>query len=637
MSTFEHDVFISYNRKDKSFVEFLVHSFGLAGLTCFQDVTGLKVFDKLDASLKAAVSRSRWLVAIISPSYLQSYWCLFESIEAIQGQDLEQRFLPIVVRYSPDDQSLDEQFVLKALRDLDDQMTVFETQMVRMKAFELSAKLDKLRFVRTNLPNVFRHMHERIFPEFALWNDQTVRSTLKQVLSRLASESNVDVDKIPLKFERLAATPLVVPRLRELPSVLWTARVGCQAWKNSPLVVGNHVLVGSAGTHWNKPDAEDGIYCLDAETGTQIWFAQTPADANRLMVSKGKVVTGCDDGTVIAVSLRDGAVIWQVKLDSGIVGGPFKLSGSIGGSLAAPLSRDDLLDPFLIVTFIGTVYLIDLCTGVSIQRLEVGHQVVADIAVGKLGRSDLFWMPCIDGNTVFLEYDEISVKIAKKGEVVLRYADEFQAEGYSVASLRAKPLLAEGIILQGLVRRTYYEAPPLVALDGRSGKLLWMANDIARKAGSFGNLRSAPVVINREVIFAPAYGCGLAAVSLDDGQFLWSVDLSQGMFEQWCSPVVRGKSVYLGRHDGYLHKVNVVTRQREWSVFLGDSTHAGSTVSGEQQLPEFQARSAWVVGGSAPILATPALDRGRLYVGTHEGYLYCLANLGEDTENLDVS
>jgi hypothetical protein len=65
------------------------------GLTCFQDTTGLKIFDKLDASLKAAISRSRWLAAIISPSYLQSYWCLFEALEAIQGQDLEQHFVPM--------------------------------------------------------------------------------------------------------------------------------------------------------------------------------------------------------------------------------------------------------------------------------------------------------------------------------------------------------------------------------------------------------------------------------------------------------------------------------------------------------------------------------------------------------------
>ena len=59
-----------------------------------------------------------------------------------------------------------------------------------------------------------------------------------------------------------AATPSVIPRLKELPSLLWKAHVGCQAWKNSPLAVGNQVLVGSAGSKWNEPDSEDGVYSL---------------------------------------------------------------------------------------------------------------------------------------------------------------------------------------------------------------------------------------------------------------------------------------------------------------------------------------------------------------------------------------
>jgi hypothetical protein len=91
-----YDVFISYNRKDEPFVRFLDQSLELAGLRCFRDVTGLGIYDKLDATLKTIISRSRWLMAVISPAYLQSYWCLFEALEAIQGQDLNLRFLPIV-------------------------------------------------------------------------------------------------------------------------------------------------------------------------------------------------------------------------------------------------------------------------------------------------------------------------------------------------------------------------------------------------------------------------------------------------------------------------------------------------------------------------------------------------------------
>jgi outer membrane protein assembly factor BamB len=570
-------------------------------------------------------------VAIISPSYLQSYWCLFEAIEAIQGQDLEQRFLPIVVRYKAQDQTLNEDFVLKALRDLDEQMSVFETQMVRMKAFELSTKLDKLRFVRTNLPSVFRQMHERIFPEFTLWDDRSVRSTLKQVLQRLSPSTDVDVSALPLAFDHLEATPVVIPRLKPLPSVLWMARVGCLARTNTPLIAGNSVFVSSGGSRWNEPDPEDGIYCLDAETGNRTWFAPAPIDANKLLLSRGKVVTGCDDGTVMAVSARDGSLLWRTRLDSGIVGGPIKLSANIGTSTgyAAP---EELVDPIAVVSFSGMVVLLDLDTGREIQRLDIGRQVGGDVALS----GERLWIPCVDGTLVAVGYDNIYVKIARRAELTVQYANEFSETGQSVASLTAKPLVVDGRVVAGFVRQTYFDDPPLVAFDQMSGALQWKAQ-LAGQRQSFGNLRSTPVAIGREVIFATAYSSGIAAVSLDDGRLLWTVDLSQPMFEQWSGPVARGNSVYLGRHDGYLHKVDVRTRRREWSMFLGNSASAGNAISGEQDLPEFQAHSAWAVGGSTPILATPAFDRGRLYVGTYEGYLYCIVNLGEDTGELDAS
>jgi outer membrane protein assembly factor BamB len=167
-------------------------------------------------------------------------------------------------------------------------------------------------------------------------------------------------------------------------------------------------------------------------------------------------------------------------------------------------------------------------------------------------------------------------------------------------------------------------------LDAQSGELRWSASGASEIADSFGNLRGAPVVIANEVIFSAAYGNGLSSISLEDGKLIWAMKLGQTMFEQWSGPISLGRSVFLGRHDGYMHKIDVKSQRREWSIFLGSSEFAGSVVSAEQNLPDFQARAAWSAGGSSPILATPALDSGRLYVGTYEGYLYCIGNLGEN-------
>lgn len=621
------DIFISYNRKDKSFAEFLVKCLEGAGLKCFQDVTGLKLFDKLDASLKLEIARSKWLMSIISPSYLQSYWCLFEALEAIQGQDVELRFFPIVLRYSPDDQALDETFVMKALADLDEQIRDFERQMVQLKAYELSAKLDKLNFVRANLPKIFRTVGERIFPEFLAWDDAIVRDTLRQLITRISPEAKIEFDTIPLAFDRLAATPLVIPRLRELPSLLWKQRIGCQAWKNSPLVVGNHVLVGSAGSIWNEPDSDDGIYSLDAETGNLAWFAPTPADANRLLFSKGIVVTGCDDGSVVAVTAKDGKRLWHVRLDSGVVGGPIKLSANIGGPAAMGKKEDD---PLLVITYTGSLYLLDLWTGRELGRIALNRFVLAEPLLYKSGYSDILAVPTADETLVFVNYSNIRLSMNVFNSIDLRYPSQYANEGFQPARLTVQPVFADGLILQGIARDTSYSEAPIIAIDDNTKRLRWMGTDSRENAGDFGNLRSAPIVVDREIIFAAAYTNELCALSLDDGRMLWAVDLGQGMFEQWCGPVAGEHTIYIGRHDGYIHKVDTKRKCREWSIFLGASELAGTVLSSNQKAPEFDAAYSWNAGGSSPILATPVLDRGRLYVGTQEGYLYCVANLGED-------
>ena len=627
MPTEVNDIFISYNRKDKSFAEFLVQCLERGGLSCFQDVTGLKVFDKLDASLKAAIARSRWLMAIISPSYLQSYWCLFEALEAIQGQDVQERFLPLVLRYTPDDQVLDENFVLKALADLDEQISNFERQMVQLKAYDLSAKLDKLAFVRANLPKVFRTIHERIFPEFLVWDDEVVRDTLRQLITRLAPDATIDFDTLPLTFDRLAATPIVIPRLKELPSLLWQTRVGCQAWKNSPLVAGNHVLVSSSGSKWNEPDPEDGIYSLEAETGKVSWFAPTPADPNRLLLSKGVVVTGCDDGSVVAISARDGKLLWQVQMDSGVVGGPIKLSSNIGGPARAGTRYDD---PLLVVTYNGDLHLLDLWTGKQLGSLSLNAQVLGEPLFYELNYRSTLAVPTVSGALIFVSYSNIHISLSVIQSVALQYPSEYSQSGYNTPMLVAQPVFADGLIFQGIVRNTSYREAPIIAIDASTREVRWIGTDPGHVVGTFGNVRGGPLVINREVIFIAAYTREMCALSVDDGKLLWAVDVGQGMFEQWSAPVAGKQAVYIGRHDGYLHKVDLRQHQREWSMFFGTSQQAGIVVSSNQKLPEFEAAYSWNAGGSSPILANPVIDRGRLYVGTQEGYIYCVGNLGED-------
>jgi outer membrane protein assembly factor BamB len=374
----------------------------------------------------------------------------------------------------------------------------------------------------------------------------------------------------------------------------------------------------------------DGIHCLHAETGKTRWFSHTPADANRLMVSKGLVLAGCDDGSVVAVALHDGARQWCVQLDSAVVGGPFRLPANVADGLA--IGQHNATEPILVVTWEGNLHILDQVTGRTVRSLSLGTPVIGTPVLLPGGAGVV--VPSCDGQVHLIDYSDISIAFEGTRALTVAAHDLGDDPDNTTASveLAAQPGLAGSLILQGLVRDTYYADPPLVAIDSRTMKLQWVARagDESAEAAEFGNLRGSPAIVGREAILVPAYCRGLCAVSLQTGQTSWTLDLSQEMFEQWSAPVAMGRSILIGRHDGYLHKVSCERRRREWSLYLGEHAQAGTVVAGSQAAPEFSDSSAWAAGSSSPILATPTLDRGRLYVGTHEGWLYCISNLGSD-------
>lgn len=75
----------------------------------------------------------------------------------------------------------------------------------------------------------------------------------------------------------------------------------------------------------------------------------------------------------------------------------------------------------------------------------------------------------------------------------------------------AHPLLDHTIARRFPVRGS----PPIAMKRPR-----WMGTHSKENAGNFGNLRSVPLVVDREIIFAAAYSSELCAISLDDGRML---------------------------------------------------------------------------------------------------------------------
>ena len=116
----KYDVFISYNWNDEKLVNIIIKELERNKISFFLDRVNLQLYDKLDITLKKNIQSSKYLMAIISPKYLESYWCLFEALEAISSEDLEIKFLPVLVKYKDTDTTFNEEFIFQQIENITD-------------------------------------------------------------------------------------------------------------------------------------------------------------------------------------------------------------------------------------------------------------------------------------------------------------------------------------------------------------------------------------------------------------------------------------------------------------------------------------------------------------------------------------
>jgi outer membrane protein assembly factor BamB len=193
------------------------------------------------------------------------------------------------------------------------------------------------------------------------------------------------------------------------------------------------------------------------------------------------------------------------------------------------------------------------------------------------------------------------------------------------AGLVTPPQIDGTGVIGGAIRDTYYSVPPLFRFDTGQQKFLWGERDeeTRGKDNPFGNLRSAPLVMDDEVIFAPAYAAALYAADKGTGEIRWRIHVGTELLQQWSAPVpVDSRRVILARADGILYQIDVKERTIDWALSLIVTPS------------EMQAANRSGKFGPGPseaahngITATPLWHNGRIVLGTTEGQLFCV----EDT------
>lgn len=398
-----------------------------------------------------------------------------------------------------------------------------------------------------------------------------------------------------------------------LPQIKWSTFIGKQKWKNTPMLIGNSIFVGSAGNKWNDVDDNDGIYCLDADNGNIKWMYQTFSDVNEISYFDGVIVGGCDDGGVHCISSKTGKLKWHIKLDSGVVSKIYKYAG---------YSEERLI----VACYNGEVLFLNLINGQLLDKITLDGNIMSNITFVNNHNNRFLLIPTVDG--VLYELIEAFDSFNISSKTIIFYPDIHNGQtGYSRAKLYSAPLIHEGKIFIGFVRQTYYDYPAVVCVDLISKSVLWYASDPNKKGNHFGNLRTSLLADNGQIIFTHPYSNELVGINEIDGKIEWVTGLGREMFQQWASPIKNDRGYYLSRYDGYLYKINKLSKQRQWGMYLGHSDDAGVVFDSSQEVGNENEQAAWELFKGYSLISTPAIYHNDIIVGSDEGILYCISNI----------
>lgn len=173
-------------------------------------------------------------------------------------------------------------------------------------------------------------------------------------------------------------------------------------------------------------------------------------------------------------------------------------------------------------------------------------------------------------------------------------------------------------------------------IDARDGSLVW----------NWYNPRdcdSSPCVVAGKLYIGGEDG-RLKCFDPATGDLHWQLALGEGKRAQpgsggiESSPALADGEVFVGHYDGYLLCADASTGVEKWRAATGADTDASPVIVGDRVYIAAQTESpylrcfdrsasgalVWEFANKRGFWATPALADGRVYVGGHDGVMYCL-------------
>jgi len=312
------------------------------------------------------------------------------------------------------------------------------------------------------------------------------------------------------------------------------------------------------------------------------------------------VYVGSLDMHLYAADSESGKVLWKFETEGVIQSTPVVVNGVI-----------------FVVSDNDHLYALNARNGTELWRFK-----------------EIFWQgtPAVSGNKVYVGTKEFLYALdAKTGEEKWKHETR--------GCIKGTPAVANNMIFVGSNNNA------LSALDAKDGKELWSFN-------TGGSVHSSPAVVDG-VVYVGCRDRFLYALNAKDGEIVWSFETG-GIIRS--SPAVVDGVVYVGSYDGFLYALTAKSGEELWefktqdyiqsspavvdgAVYVGSADEHLYALNAKTGNMLWKARTGTKIGGNV-ILGSPAVARGKVYVGTYKDpdpHLYAFdAKTGEEVWNLNT-
>jgi outer membrane protein assembly factor BamB len=395
--------------------------------------------------------------------------------------------------------------------------------------------------------------------------------------------------------------------VKEFHQVKWKFHTEGQVI-SSPAVSSGVVFIGST---------DGNLYAVASDYGNLKWkFEAKSRIASSPAVAAGLVYFGAYDGTFYAVDAGTGQMKWKFATQ-----GEHRFSAKhLHGSTPAAETQPDPWDCYLSSPVLwhdtvyfgsgdGNVYALKAATGELTWKFKTGDVVHASPAVA-------------DGTVFIGSWDSNFYAIdAASGKGKWQFKTGEDPDTHNQVGIQSSAAVMDGVVYFGCRDSNLY------AVDEATGQKRWAFST----KGSW--VITSPAVKDGKVYFATSDSGLLYALDAKTGAIIFS--LSFLGWPTFSSPAIAGDMLYVGSTAGKLNAIDLSLRKLAWDYATDSSKKNGPAFTKADGTADYYVGFASdfyddLMAGYAkllalgPILSSPAVVNGVIYVGSVDGNLYAI-------------